>query len=77
MEAGLGGECGWDLGAAVVVANDAFAEVVGLDEARRGGTEVCTGEFLLLSAVSLVKRKSRDSPNRFHPSLPRSRPSWR
>lgn len=42
MEAGLGRERGWDLSAAVVGAGYAFAEVVGLDEARGGGAEVCS-----------------------------------
>jgi hypothetical protein len=75
VEAGLGGECGGDLGAAVVVAGYSFAEVVGLDEARRGGAEVCAGEFLWLSAKASVVDMRRDSPNRSHPSPLRSTPS--
>ena len=51
MEAGLRRERGRDLGATVVIAGYAFAEVVGLNQAGRGGAEICAGEFLVLSAV--------------------------
>lgn len=77
MEAGLGRERGRDLGATVVIAGDAFAEVVGLNQAGRGGAEICAGEFLVLSAGLLSEVFPRNSPNRFHPSPLRSRPSWR
>jgi hypothetical protein len=77
MEAGLGRERGRDLGATVVIADYAFAEVVGLNQARRGGAEICTGEFLVLSAGVSPEVFPRDSPNRFHPSPLRSRPSSR
>ena len=42
MKAGLGRERGWDLSATVVGASNAFAEVVGLNETRGRGAEVCS-----------------------------------
>jgi hypothetical protein len=51
VEARLGGEACGVLKAAIVVAGYAFAEVVRLDEAARGGVEVCAGEFLEGSVI--------------------------